>query len=185
MFFIHFCRWSWTYCNPMTHFLSTIPSSETKKGEGGREEKKSVDRKKRRKKKNRWRIRQKIADTFSPRIIVDFSTRLRYKRAYNGRYSLTCMIDISIRERERERERSFSRKELAITRRYDHFERNWIPYKGGELYREKRNGLTHIQGILLEEDNLRNSLSPLNRAMIRIVFPCTSSGNEKILLWKK
>ena len=86
------------------------------------------------------------------------------------------------RERERERERSFPRKELAITRRYDHFERNWIPYKGGELYREKRNGLTHIQGILLEEDNLRNSLSPLNRAMIRIVFPCTSSGNEKILL---
>lgn len=138
-----------------------------------------MDRKKRRK-KNRWRIRQKIADTFSPRIIVDFSTRLRYKRAYNSRYSLTCMIDISTREIERER--SFPRKELAITRRYDHFERNWIPYKGGELYREKRNGLTHIQGILLEEDNLRNSLSPLNRAMIRIVFSCTSSGNEKILL---
>ena len=102
MFFIHFCRWSWTYCNPMTHFLSTIPSSETKKGEGGREEKKVWIGKKEEKKKNRWRIRQKIADTFSPRIIVDFSTRLRYKRAYNGRYSLTCMIDISIRERERE-----------------------------------------------------------------------------------
>ena len=108
MFFIHFCRWSWTYCNPMTHFLSTIPSSETKKGEGGREEKKVWIGKKE-EKKNRWRIRQKIADTFSPRIIVDFSTRLRYKRAYNGRYSLTCMIDISIRERERERERERDR----------------------------------------------------------------------------
>lgn len=95
---------------------------------------------------------------------------------------LVNVYDRYIHTRDRERERSFPRKELAITRRYDHFERNWIPYKGGELYREKRNGLTHIQGILLEEDNLRNSLSPLNRAMIRIVFSCTSSGNEKILL---
>lgn len=95
---------------------------------------------------------------------------------------LVNVYDRYIHTRDRKRERSFPRKELAITRRYDHFERNWIPYKGGELYREKRNGLTHIQGILLEEDNLRNSLSPLNRAMIRIVFSCTSSGNEKILL---
>ena len=95
---------------------------------------------------------------------------------------LVNVYDRYIHTRDRERERSFPRKEFAITRRYDHFERNWIPYKGGELYREKRNGLTHIQGILLEEDNLRNSLSPLNRAMIRIVFSCTSSGNEKILL---
>lgn len=95
---------------------------------------------------------------------------------------LVNVYDRYIHTRDRERERSFPRKELAITRRYDHFERNWIPYKGGELYREKRNGLTHIQGILLEEDNLRNSLSPLNRAMIRIVFSCTSSGNEKIFL---
>lgn len=101
---------------------------------------------------------------------------------------LVNVYDRYIHTRDRERERSFPRKELAITRRYDHFERNWIPYKGGELYREKRNGLTHIQGILLEEDNLRNSLSPLNRAMIRIVFSCTSSGNDtplkEIIFWR-
>lgn len=35
----------------MTHFLSTIPSSETKKGEGGREEKKVWIGKKEEKKK--------------------------------------------------------------------------------------------------------------------------------------
>lgn len=86
-----------------------FPVAKQKKRRKRGRRKKSVDRKKRRKKKNRWRIRQKIADTFSPRIIVDFSTRLRYKRAYNSRYSLTCMIDISTREIERERDRSRER----------------------------------------------------------------------------
>lgn len=74
-----------------------------------------IGKKEEKKKKNRWRIRQKIADTFSPRIIVDFSTRLRYKRAYNGRYSLTCMIDISTRERDRSRERNSQLRGGTIT----------------------------------------------------------------------
>lgn len=139
-----------------------------------------MDRKKRRKKKPMAYTSKNCRHFFTKDYRRFFNTTSIQTRLQQP--ILVNVYDRYIHTRDRERERSFPRKELAITRRYDHFERNWIPYKGGELYREKRNGLTHIQGILLEEDNLRNSLSPLNRAMIRIVFSCTSSGNEKILL---
>ena len=109
MFFIHFCRWSWTYCNPMTHFLSTIPSSETKKGEGGREEKKVWIGKKEEKKKPMAYTSKNCRHFFTKDYRRFFNTTSIQTRLQ--RPILVNVYDryIHTRERERERERERDR----------------------------------------------------------------------------
>ena len=103
MFFIHFCRWSWTYCNPMTHFLSTIPSSETKKGEGGREEKKVWIGKKEEKKKPMAYTSKNCRHFFTKDYRRFFNTTSIQTRLQ--RPILVNVYDRYIHTRERERER--------------------------------------------------------------------------------
>lgn len=106
-----------------------FPVARQKK-EGG---KKSVDRKKRRKKK-------KKSMAYTSKNCRHFFTK-DYRRFFNTTSIQTRLqrpILVNVYDRYiHTRERSFPRKELAITWRYDHFERNWIPYKGGN-YTEKR-----------------------------------------------
>ena len=94
--------------------------------------------------KNRWRVTcahvcQKIAGTFSPRIIVNFSTRLRYKRACNATYRLVSEDDISVRGKARGEERRFTAKgthNYAVVRSL--WKKTGSPYKGKTITRTEK-----------------------------------------------
>lgn len=118
------------YCNPMTHF----PSNQTrydfpvaKKRRRARQRKKG---------KNRWHVTcAHVPMSKNCRCFF----RKDYRRFFNAtsiqtRLQRTDSLAEMIYTHERDR---FPRKELVITRWYDHFERSWFPIQRGN-YNENR-----------------------------------------------